>query len=320
MKISMEDNEQNKNIVSKTFFLLNSLLIFAVVFTAFSLYANFHTQEPLKITEVEVPTTSTAFANLDLKAKAVYVLDITKNEVAYSKNESTQLPLASLTKIMTALTAVDNLANNEEITIRKEFLVEEGDSGLLANESWQLKDLVDFSLITSSNDGARSIASVIGASVLQTEDYDLGRKEFILKMNKKAQELGLYQTYFINESGLDIENVSGGYGSAEDMAELMKHILVKKPRLLEATKYPTTTISSFDASHTAKNTNLDINQIPGILASKTGFTDLAGGNLVIAFDASIGRPIVIVVLGSTQDGRFEDITALVKASLAYIGE
>ena len=70
----------------------------------------------------------------------------------------------------------------------------------------------------------------------------------------------------------------------------------------------------------AKNTNIDVEKIPGLLASKTGYTTLAGGNLVVAFDASIGRPIIVVVLGSSQEGRFKDVQSLVNASIKYVSQ
>ena len=238
----------------------------------------------------------------------------------FKKNEFVQLPLASLTKLMMSLTATDLLPRDSHITIKKEFLQEEGDTGLLAGESWRLKDLLDFSLLVSSNDGARSIASVVGAFDLKSQDYDLGRKDFITKMNETAGKLGLKQTYFVNESGLDIGNVSGGYGSSIDVARLMQYILTNHPEILEATKYPNLTIDSLNKKHIAKNTNTNIGEIPGLIASKTGYTELAGGNLAVAFDASIGRPIIVVVLGSTEAGRFADVSNLVKASLDYIRE
>jgi serine-type D-Ala-D-Ala carboxypeptidase (penicillin-binding protein 5/6) len=265
----------------------------------------------------ESTATSTAFAGVRIQAKAAYVYDVASNTVIYQKNGSAQLPLASLTKLMMALVAADLLPRDSHITIRKEFLAEEGDNGLLPNESWRLKDLLDFSLVMSSNDGARSIASVVGAEGLKTADYDLGRKEFISKMNERAQELDLTQTYFINESGLDEGMVSGGYGSAENVARLMKYILASHPELLEATTHPALAISSFDKKHVAINTNTDVRSIPGLLASKTGFTDLAGGNLTVAFDTSMEHPIIVVVLGSTEEGRFADVKALVDAGVRY---
>ncbi len=258
------------------------------------------------------------FEQIAINAKAVYVYDIAQDKVIFQKNEFAQLPLASITKLMTALVATEILPDDSKVTIRKEFLREEGDSGLLSGESWSIKDLVDFSLVVSSNDGARALASVAGAFDLKNQDYDLGRKDFVLLMNKKAQELDLKQTYFINESGLDSDGLAGGYGSAIDVAKLMQYILQNNPKILEATKYKKIEIKSENKKHLAKNTNEVVESIPGLLASKTGYTDMAGGNLVVAFDSSIGKPVVVVVLGSTEEGRFDDVSSLVKASLEYI--
>ncbi len=314
-------NNQNENKISNTLLLFNALLVVFIVCMIFIIYGVLHTKKtPDSSLPVHVVQNTHIFDTLQLEAKSVYVFDVAKSTVIFEKNGETQLPLASLTKLMMAVTASDILPKTSHITIRKEFLTEEGDNGLLSNESWRFKDLLDFSLVVSSNDGARSIASVVGAFNLNTTDYELGRKDFIEKMNEKAQTLGLKQMYFVNESGLDIGNTSGGYGTAENVAKLMEYILKKEPEIVEATKVSNASISSLSNRHTAKNTNTDIDQIPGIIASKTGFTDLAGGNLVIAFDASIGRPIIVVVLGSTQDGRFKDVDALVKASLQYVRE
>ena len=273
--------------------------------------------QPLNKVEEKI-VDSKAFDNLNLQAKSVYVFDILKNKAIYEKNQSEIMPLASLTKLMMALTAVRLFPKDSKITIKKEFLKEEGDNGLLAGENWKLKGLLDFSLITSSNDGARSVASVVGAMDLKSDDYVLGRKDFIEKMNDTARAIGLNQTYYINESGLDEGDRNGGYSSAEDVAKLINYILINKPELLESTKYPMTKIDSLNKSHTAKNTNIELSQIPNLLASKTGYTDLAGGNLVVAFDLSIGHPIIAVVLGSTEKGRFSDVKQLVKASLDYV--
>ncbi len=140
-------------------------------------------------------------------------------------------------------------------------------------------------------------------------------------MNQTAQALGLSQTYYINENGLDVNaDISGGYGSAENIGSLLTYIITHKPDLLEATRYPTATISSFSKNHVAKNTDTIINEIPGLIASKTGYTSLAGGNLAVAFDAGLQRPMVIVVLGSTESGRFTDVSQLVKATMNYVRE
>lgn len=307
--------------ISKQLFIFNIFLVLAVVFMTFLLYQNSLERTDNKVAETEIEKKSLAvFKNVNVKAKAVLVYDVADKRVLYAKNEGVQLPLASITKLMTALVATELLPKNSNITVKSEFLREEGDSGLLADESWNLKELLDFSLVTSSNDAARSVASVIGAVKLNSKDYNLGRKDFIEKMNNRAKELGLEQTFFVNETGLDVGNVSGGYGSAVDVNNLMKYMIRNQPEVLEATKYTNLSIDSNSKKHSARNTNDIINSIPGLFASKTGFTDMAGGNLVIAFDPSLGKPIIVTVLGSTQEGRFVDVQTLVDATLQYLNQ
>jgi len=136
-------------------------------------------------------------------------------------------------------------------------------------------------------------------------------------MNAEAKKIGMNQTYYINDTGLDQSTVQGGaYGTAKNMAMLFNYILKNYPNMMEATREASFQIASESGiMHTAINTDAIVNSIPGLIASKTGYTDLAGGNLVIAFDPEIGRPIIISVLGSTEDGRFEDVSKLVAASL-----
>lgn len=305
---------------SKPLLFLNSLLVFLIVVFFFAIYGKKHAPIAKVIEEKTVVIEEPAIKDINISAKSAFVYDLSSRKVLYKKNELEQLPLASLTKLMMALTAIDLLPKDAKITIRNEFLSEEGDSGLLANESWKLSDLLDFSLVSSSNDGARSIASVIGATQLNTKDYDLGRKEFIRRMNIKAQDLGLANTYFVNESGLDIGSASGGYGTARDVASLIEYIIKNKPEIVEATKYSKITVNSDSKKHSAKNTNNGIDEIPGAILSKTGYTSMAGGNLAVAFDASMGKPIIVVVLGSTQEERFEDVKTLVNASLDYFSK
>lgn len=310
---------RNKYDISRSLIALNVFFVLSIVVMSFAIYTSKNITLNKDESQIKKHI-STAFDNLNIKAKSVYVYDVKNGVAIYKKNSDTQLPLASLTKMMMALTAIDMLPKNTEVTIKKEFLVEDGDSGLLANESWKLKDLLDFSLVSSSNDGARSIASVIGAESIKTADYNLGRKDFISKMNKKAKELNLNQTFFVNETGLDEGAVSGAYGSAEDVESLMHYILVHNPEILEPTKNKSLSFDSDTKEHTAKNTNSLVARIPGLLASKTGYTDMAGGNLAVAFDPSIGNPFIVVVMGSTIDGRFEDMDKLVKATVQYLRE
>jgi D-alanyl-D-alanine carboxypeptidase len=249
---------------------------------------------------------------VNLEAKSVIVWDIKNQTVIYEKNADEKLPLASIAKVMMALTAIELFPDNTVVNIDRRFLEEEGDTGLFANEKWRLKDLVDFALVVSSNDAAAAIASLPSLQQVDNHNLDLGRAEFIFKMNEGAKRIGLEQTSFYSENGLDTNGeVSGAYGSARDVAKLFEFVLRNNPEILEATKYSQVELLSLNnISHRLHNTNQISGSIPSLLASKTGFTDLSGGNLAIVFDPAIGRPVVIVVLGSTYDGRFTDVSEL----------
>jgi len=262
------------------------------------------------------------FSEIDLEAKSVFIWDIKNQKPIFEQNADEVRPLASISKMLLAAVSTDILPPNTQITIESEFLGAEGDTGLLASERWTLKDLLDFSLLVSSNDGARAIASVAGAKNLHGTDYESGREEFIRLMNKKAQSWGMASINIINEAGLDSEedkSQSGAYGTAREIALMFERLLLKYPQIIETTRESQLSLTSLsNIEHSAINTNQTVNSIPGITASKTGYTDLAGGNLAIIFDPSIGRPMVVVVLGSTFEDRFSDVEKLVKATREYV--
>lgn len=260
------------------------------------------------------------FPEVELEAKSAYVYDARTKEVIFAKNENQRLPLASLTKVMAALVAKELSPEYGTVTVTSGALLAEGDSGLRVGERWRLRDLLDFSLVSSSNDGIRAVALALGSlsRANVTEEEIVG--DFVRKMNEKAKELDLRNTYFWNETGLDESEVKGGaYGTARDMALLLEFILAREPELLEATRDTQSMVLSLDNfEHTARNTNQLAPEIPGLLASKTGFTSTAGGNLVFAFDPELGRPIIVSILGSSASGRFSDAKKLVDATLEYL--
>ncbi len=278
----------------------------------------------LKIERKDLSTPSGAalkvFPDVELEAKAAYVYDIKNQTILFSKNPDTRLSLASLTKIMTALVARELTLPTSIITIGSEALRADGDSGLFRDEKWNLKDILDFSLVTSSNDGMRAVALALGAISKSDASSTEIINDFVRNMNAKAGELGLKNTYFWNETGLDESEFKGGaYGTARDVATLVEYIIYKYPDLLGATRESTTTFESVDNfTHVGKNTNIITGRIPGLLASKTGSTETAGGNLVVVFDPELGRPFIVSVLGSSTDGRFRDVEILVRATLDYI--
>ncbi|OHA90179.1 MAG: hypothetical protein A2665_01185 [Candidatus Zambryskibacteria bacterium RIFCSPHIGHO2_01_FULL_46_30] len=297
------------------------LILSAVL--AFLLTISFIFSSAVERRDRSVPSeaASQQFPTVVLEARAAYVYDARTKAVLFAKNENIPLPLASLTKIMSALVAEDLSPLYGIVTVSEEALEAEGDSGFFRDEKWTLKDILDFSLLTSSNDGMRAVALSLGALSKAGASSEEIIGDFVGEMNRKARELGLKNTYFWNETGLDESDIKGGaYGSARDMSVLSEYILTHRPLMFEATRKNVTIFQSLDDRlHVATNTNTIITEIPGLVASKTGLTDTAGGNLIIVFDPELGRPIIVSILGSTESGRFEDARTLLAAIMEYIG-
>ncbi len=265
---------------------------------------------------------SSPFDGITLGARSVYVFDLANQKVLFVKNENEKLPLASITKIMTALVARDHMQNGVVVTLTKNDLSAEGDSGLRPGERWRMGDLLDVMLIISSNDAAHAIAGFVGrdGQTASPENIESSLVRFIQMMNEKARTLGLTTMEFYNESGLDIDKTkNGGYGSARDVTVLVSELWKKYPDTLEITaRKDARIVSQDDIAHYFPNTNEALGHFSGIIASKTGYTDIAGGNLAIIFDVGIGHPVVAVVLGSTYKGRFEDMQKLTQATLKVL--
>lgn len=272
--------------------------------------------------DISVPTqvVHSVFPEVFIEAKSAYIYDARTEAVLFAKDENERLPLASITKLMAAVVAEEASPIKGMVKIKPEALTAEGDSGLSPGEVWALRDLIDFSLVSSSNDGMRAVALSLGALGRSNASDAEILKEFVIAMNEKASELDLKNTYFWNETGLDESDVKGGaYGSAKDISTLLYYIVSQYPELMAATRESETEAQSLDnVVHLAKNTNHLAAAIPGLLASKTGFTDISGGNLAFAFDPELGRPIIVVILGSSSEGRFRDAAKLISATMKYI--
>jgi len=245
----------------------------------------------------------------NLEAKAAIVYDAKDGKILYAKNADQSLALASLTKLMSAEAILSVQADTARVTITSADLAPEGDSGLMVGEVWSLKNLLTFGLVSSSNDAMAAAAASTGTSSI------------VEIMNSTAEALGLSRMRFANPTGLDISSsTAGAYGSAREMAILVSDFLRHYPDLFSSTVSVSTKITGggkeIDASPTAE----PILDIPGLIGAKTGYTDLAGGNLVAAFDLEVGHPIVVVVLGSSREGRFSDVRALIDASRAALSK
>lgn len=252
------------------------------------------------------------FATLSLTGTGIYVFDTTSQKTLFAKNENISLPLASITKLMTAITALEMERGTTSIMISEQALQTEGDTGLLESELWNLNDLLAYTLVVSSNDGATAIA----------ESFGIEREDFIQEMNKKAQSLTFSQLQFYNETGLD-ETVeqAGGYGTPKEVSNLLLYAFREHPEVIGLTGEPTISVSSESGfSHVGKNTNILTSSIPSIKAGKTGYSRLAGGNLAIIFTTTNNHEIVVVVLGSNYDDRFTDVEKLVDATIKTVNE
>ena len=241
---------------------------------------------------------------LGFLANAVSVYDIENQKEIYGRNSKIKMPLASLVKTMTVITAFEN--NSEDlIKIKETYLKEEGDSGLVIDEIWNIEDLAKFTLILSSNDGALALT--------REDPY------FLKKMNEKAREIGMSNTTFSNVTGLDIfNNKAGVYGTAFDANIMAIYALKKYPNIFEATIWPDLRLKSETGyTHDIKNTNQIIKQIPQIMFSKTGFTLLAGGNLTVIFKNAYTHEIAVTILGSSMTGRFTDMEKIVNFLYTY---
>lgn len=269
-------------------------------------------------------TTTTLFDFVTLTAKSAIVLDLSRGTMLYQKNADEQLPLASITKIMLVHAIHGHLDLDDEIVISTEDVRRGEGGGPHSGEVWRVRDLIDYTLMASSNVGAEALAraatSRIRAAYPIPENPTGGA--VVWRMNERAKELGLSQTYFLNVSGLDLSGeVSGGYGSARDIGRLFAEVIAYDRDVYAATSENGLRLVSRDGlSRDLRNTNEALAAIPGLVFGKTGFTDLAGGNLAVMFEIGPARPIVAVVLGSTQEGRFVDMKILVKAAKATLSE
>lgn len=239
------------------------------------------------------------FSNIKIKGKSYVVYDIVDQKVIAGKNIDTTLPLASVTKVMTAITARRHFDKETLITITNK---NSNDFGLKKGQVWTLDELLKYTLTISSNNGAEAIAEALG-----------GRKKFISQMNHDAYDLGL-SMYFTNPAGLDESGKIGGLGSSLAVAKMFTLARREFPEIFDVTTKKRVTVHTTTTRlHGIPNTNQEVANLSGIEASKTGFTDMAGGNLAVIVDITVGHPVVIVVLGSTHEERFSDVEVLYQA-------
>ncbi|MDP3784813.1 MAG: hypothetical protein Q8R12_01935 [bacterium] len=270
--------------------------------------------------EAEPSEAANNFLGLGLEAQSVYVFDLSSRRTLFEKNAFEPRPLASLAKLMTALLAEELIPPSVFVPISVEAVRQEGDSGFMAGEKFKKEDLRDFMLTASSNDAAYAFAEFIGAGI--GGEQEAAVLKFAALMNERARELEMFRTSFLTPHGLDQfvnnQESSGADGTAYEMALLAEYLYKTHPRILTATRQPEIKIISEEGRELgAPNTNRASGIIPQLIGAKTGFTELAGGNLVFIFDAGFSRPVLVSLLGSSENGRFKDAKKIVEAVLNY---
>lgn len=257
--------------------------------------------------------------SLDLIAESVVVYDINQDVVVYEKAGSTVRPLASLTKIMTALAVMEYTQPDTEVTLTQTDIAQPGDNGLLVDSTWVIDDLVKVMLVTSSNDAAYGIQRVLNESINTDPVFQNGvdrvggTNSSIWAMNSLAKEYNLENSVFVDTAGLDQGDgiQSGSFGTAADVAHLIAALWKQYPKISRTTTKPTVELSdSSGREYTFLNTNEAIDQLPGLVASKTGYTDLAKGNLAVVVVTESGDEYAIVVMGSGYKERFQDVVKI----------
>ena len=238
----------------------------------------------------------------EVSAKSAILIDLEENEVLFEKNAHERLPMASTTKIMTALVVCDTMALDTVVSIPKSAVGVEGSSVYLkAGELMSIKDLLTALLLESANDAAEALAIVSAGSV----------EEFAKRCNEKAQELGLKNSNFTNPHGLFDQN---HYTTAYDLAIISAHAL-KNPQIREIVSTKTARIP-LDVSEQnpfgngvrhLKNHNKMLSTYEGAIGMKTGYTKKSGRCLVSAAKRE-SLTLIAVTLCAPDDWR--DHTAM----------
>lgn len=254
------------------------------------------------------------YENISIAAKAAIVIDLSTGTTLYEKNPDSQLPLASLTKVPLAVVVAESMDKNQLVTIPKDTGWNSNAQQLHQGEVLKLQDLIDYTLIASSNEGAEFLGELAEESVYRRYPQAPMGGATLWRMNNLVSELGLSHTYFLNESGLDESTTqSGSYGSPRDVAKIFAYAASNYPDTFAGTTENNRLVYAENgAVASVTNTNDALGDISGLILGKTGFTDLAGGNLAVVFDVGLAHPIVAVVMGSTESARFSDMRILVK--------
>ena len=233
-------------------------------------------------------------------AEAYVVQNSGTGEVLASHDEHEQLPMASITKLMTAIVALERASLDDVATVsRRTASIGESTINLRPGERVTLRDLIRAALIQSANDAANAIAAYVGGG-------SVGR--FVELMNARARQLGLEDTHFVNPDGLD---APGHYSSAADLTKLAR-VAMNKPFIRQTVRL----VDAEAAGRRVHTWNDLLSSFPRTIGVKTGHTNGAGWSQVAAARGG-GVTIYATILGGeTREGRNGDLAALLTWGLS----
>ncbi len=247
--------------------------------------------------------------DLELGARAVisvFVSPEKKEKILFQKNIQERLPIASITKLMTADIFLENFDKNQIVTISQNAANQDGGDIFLPGEKFKAEDLLYDALIESSNTASYALAETAGTN------------SFVALMNLQARYLGLENTFFANPTGLDPDDASGliNFSTAQDLSKFAVYLL-DKPLVWKILDTPEFYLYSDDGSvhHKAITTNEFIGSenfkkiSSAVIGGKTGDTQKAKGCLLLVLKNKNGGFIVNVILGS--DDRFGEMKKMV---------
>lgn len=244
-----------------------------------------------------LPVLNTTIERPALFAKSAAVYDTRSSRLLYSKNTEARLPVASLTKILSAIVVLENLRLNDIVRVPKEAVrVDNEKQTLYLDENISVYGLLKMTLIESSNDAAYALKYHAANSGI----------DLVGLMNKKAVELGMNDSIFHDPAGLSDDALS----TAEDLIKLVKYSL-RFDELWAILGEKSTAVYSIDGiAHQVNSTNQLLGIIPDVIGGKTGYTDFALGCMILTVDIpGKNDKLISIVLGSTE--RFTDTEKLV---------
>ncbi len=233
-----------------------------------------------------------------VNARAAFLIDAQTGEILFDKNGGTPMPIASLTKLMTAMVFVETDPDlSKRVMVSREDLAASGKSQLRAGEVVTLRDLLHASLLASDNAATKSLVRNSGVE----------SGEFLKRMNRRSQVMGLTNTRFVEFTGLSDQNVS----SAHEYAQILK-MASQQPLISHVTTLPDYTFRSSRRDHYLVNTNrLCRYGVFDVKGGKTGFISRSGYCLA-TWVSTKSRDVIAVVFGApSNSARFAETRRLI---------